>query len=532
MIAGKSWAIVSRSFALTLTALSTAFAPGAAQAANRFTIDATPDSFGAIVTDSAGNGYVAWEHLRNGGAADVPMFCKLAPGATSCKHPIALALPDAAAGAQANANQLFPILGPGGTVWVVTSRYVYDDTLVWTSTDGGASFGAPHDIPYIATCPIAGPCALSFSYAGKIDIDDALPVTPSYATYGRQRYTTSTGQPAVYWLESSNNPGLGFNIDNTAETLGGPMGATEFTFGNPGNGGVTGSALGTTPTGDVVEAYWLDSTPVKLAYYTFRAPNREPISPQAGWSGPTVVTDGYLPRLAEGASGLFMVSADGRGQTPGAVDLRKYDTTTHTFGSPRRIAGSGDALFAGGGIGENQDTGELAVAWPTFTNSGDVMRLFLSTDGGARFSPAQPIAGVAGGYVDFDNARVAVADNGTGFLTFWDGRGLQVASLFPDAVQYTTLAVRSGRAQVPVTCPAPKGACKVSITITRLRFGTLGSGTFKISPGVTRTVKVSLTAAAIALLASDHGRLGADFSLKLSVPGASPYVVRARATLG
>jgi hypothetical protein len=71
----------------------------------------------------------------------------------------------------------------------------------------------------------------------------------------------------------------------------------------------------------------------------------------------------------------------------------------------------------------------------------------------------------------------------------------------------------------------------VSITITRLHFGTLGSGTFKVSAGVTTTVKVSLSAAAMALLATDHGRLGADFSLKLSVPGASRYVVRARTTL-
>jgi hypothetical protein len=529
MEVGKSFANGWRraSLALSVLALAFAAAASAALAANRFTIDSTPDSFGAVVTDSAGNGYVAWEHLRPHNAADVPMFCKLAPGATSCKHPIALGLPGPSAGAAANADQLFPILGPGRTVWVVTARPAVGDTLVWTSRDGGASFGAVHVI-------------LPYSYAGKIDIDDALPVTPSLTTYDRQLYATPTGEPAVFWLASSFDPGLGFNVDNTAETSGGPPGLTEFTFSNPGSGGVTGSALGTTATGEVVVAYWLDSQPAKIAYYTYRAPTfdgfmrpvRGPISPQTAWTGPTVVTAGYMPRLAGGARGLFMVSADGVSQTPGAVDVRKYDLAAHAFGPPRRIAGSGDKLFSTGGIGENLHSGELAVVWPTFSPTHDVMRLFLSTNGGATYSPAQPVAGVQGGYVDADNARVAIADNGTGFVTFWDGRGLSVASLFPDAVLYTNLRVRAGRAQVPVTCPAPKRACQVSVTMTRLNFGIVGRGTFKVAAGVTTSVKVKLTAAGLGLLASSGGRLGTDFRLTLSAPGAPAYVVRARSTLG
>jgi hypothetical protein len=89
-----------------------------AGAADQFTIDPTPDSFGAVVTDTADNGYVAWEHVGTGGVADQPMFCKLAPAASRCAHPFSLSLPGAGAGAQSNALQLFPILGPGSTVWV------------------------------------------------------------------------------------------------------------------------------------------------------------------------------------------------------------------------------------------------------------------------------------------------------------------------------------------------------------------------------------------------------------------------------
>src|SRR5579864_2685597 len=97
-----------------------AFLPAAADAAHQFTLDTSPQSFGAVVTDSAGNGYVSWEHGTLGGTW-TPMFCKLAPGATRCSHPIALSLPAGNAGGDPSANEVFPILGPGKTVWLVTS---------------------------------------------------------------------------------------------------------------------------------------------------------------------------------------------------------------------------------------------------------------------------------------------------------------------------------------------------------------------------------------------------------------------------
>ncbi len=134
-----------------MVALAWGLVASSAWGADQFTIDRHPDSFGAVVTDAAGNGYVAWEHLGTGGAADTPMFCRLAAGATDCADPIALTLPGAGglsgggplSGDELNANQVFPILGPGSIVWVVTSRYVADDTVIWTSTDGGRTFGPP-----------------------------------------------------------------------------------------------------------------------------------------------------------------------------------------------------------------------------------------------------------------------------------------------------------------------------------------------------------------------------------------------------
>jgi hypothetical protein len=503
--------------------------------ADQFTIDHHPDSFGAVVTDAAGNGYVAWEHLGTGGAADTPMFCRLAPEATRCTDPVALSLPGSGdlngggplSGDELSANQVFPILGPGSIVWVVTSRYVADDTVIWTSTDGGRTFGAPHEIPYYPTCD-STPCklpALSVSYAGMTDVDDMLPVTLDYATYRGQ---AESSPPSVAWLESSNNPGLGFNFDDTGELYGGPAGATEFAFGNTGGGGVGGSALGTTSAGEVVEAYWLDSTPVRLAYYDFHEPSSPvPISPQDGWSGPVTVGTGYLPRLADGAAGLFMISEDagaGHADAPNLVQIRKYSTATHTFASPHTLAsdgaGPGANLFVGGGLAENEDTGQLASAWPDFTNSGpSVMRLWVSSDGGARFSAAQDVATPSFAYSGDDNARVAIADNGTGFVTFQDSRGLEVANLEPLATQYTRLKVTHlSVLELPVTCQAPKGTCTASANI-KVGSTAIASGHRLVAAGETSDLRLALDATGQALLAKAHHHLKATLELTITHHG-------------
>jgi hypothetical protein len=116
--------IAARRAALLIASVGAAIGllPAVAQAADQFTLDANPASFGAVVTDSAGNAYVTWEHsLGTGGIGPAqPMFCKLPPGAKSCKDPIKLSLPGAG-NDQNNADEVFPILGPGSTVWVVTA---------------------------------------------------------------------------------------------------------------------------------------------------------------------------------------------------------------------------------------------------------------------------------------------------------------------------------------------------------------------------------------------------------------------------
>ncbi len=505
-----------------------------AYAAGEFTIDRDADSFGAVVTDAAGYGYVTWEHRGTAGAADTPMFCRLAPGATRCSDPIALTLPGAGdlnaggplSGDELNADQVFPILGPGSTLWVVTSRYVADDTVVWTSTDDGQTFGAPHVIPYYPACGIT--CLLpdlSVSFPGMTDIDDVLPVTLDYQTYGRQ---VESSPPSVSWVESSNNPGLGFDVDGSGWLEAGAAGVSEFAFDNTGSGGVGGSALGTTAIGEVVEAYWLDSTPPRLAYYYFPPrPGSSPISPQVAWDGPVTVDTGYLPRMADGAAGLFMLAEDSvdPSDRPSLVQIRAYSTASHTFGPPHTLAsdGAGAAnLFVGGGLSENGSTGQLAAVWPDDSAGGaSVMRLWLSSDGGARFSAAQDIATLGPGYAAFDNARVAIADNGTGFVTFEDADGLQVASLEPIGVQYARLTVVHPWAlELPVTCQAPDHTCTATASV-RVGAVMIAGGRRRVAAGRTSTLRLELTATGQARLAA-HRRLAATLALRLTRDGAPP----------
>ena len=498
-------------------------AAGPASAA-QFTIDSHASSIGPIVTDAAGNGYIAWE--RAGSGASIPMFCKLSPAATKCAHPVTLALPG---GTQSDANSalaLFPILGPGKVVWIVTDRYIQDDTVIWTSTDGGASFGAPHDIPSGEQCKVGAPCEDSVPYTGLLGLDDTQPITNNGDTYNGQSVIDGVGQPTVAFLQSSHDPGLGWDWDATDVVDQYEPGVSEFTFSNAASFvDIVDSALGTTATGDVVEAYTSDGPPNDAVQYFSYTPSAAHPSvldaTQAGWTGPVSFADSYAPRLADGRSGLFMLSASDPTGKPQSIDLRKWNANTHSFAAPRRIAGISSAYDGqGGGLGENYDTGELAAVWPTATASGSgLMSLHVSTGGGTHLSPAEDIATVADSYAGFGTARVAIADNGTGFVTFQDARGLEVADLEPIAAQYSGVHSTGKTLAIPVTCSAPKHPCTAKLLL-KLKRVTIGQS-FSIGAGVTRTLKLKFTRAALKAL--KHGHPRGTLTLKLSSHGTSLY---------
>ncbi len=307
-------------------------------------------------------------------------------------------------------------------VYVVGPRYIKDEvTLIWTSTDGGETFSAAKSIHS------ASP--------GKTGVGDVLldPNTP-----------TSAGPTEDYFGMAFNNPGLGFGF--TANEI--TSGTTSFTFENPGAGGVASSTLGYV-TGTIedkstkaqihpeVEAYYNLSSPApEVFFYRYYAKGGNVDGEEKGWEGPFKVSDGYVPRLAGGPKGLFMLSTDiAPGESteaqPSAIDVRKFNETTHTFEAPVMIAKiptSAGTLFNSGDIYENPETGVLYVAQPVINGAGEyVMRLWESTNGGMTFTGERDIAKIGFGYSEVP--RLAVAADGQGWLTFNDAGGPEVADL-------------------------------------------------------------------------------------------------------
>jgi hypothetical protein len=395
--------------------------PTAAHANNLFTLDSQADTGGQIVTESSGTGYVAWDRPATNPATEpeVVLFCKIPRGGT-CTDPINLPLP---AGTFEEIVEPFPVLGSHpGVVYVVGPRYLKNDTLIWTSTDGGATFSSAK------VGPSPG------GYPDKTGVGDVLldPNTPS-----------SAGATEDYFGIAASNPGLGFGF--TANEI--VSGTTSFSFENPGAGGVASSTLGYAtdtiedsktkkPVYPEVEAYYNLSNPVEIFFYRYYAKGGNVDGEEKGWEGPIKVSDGYVPRLAGGPAGLFLLSTDlASGEPleaqPSAIDVRKYNEATHTFEAPTFIAKiptSAGTLFNSGEIYENPATGALYVAQPVLDSEGNyVMRLWESTDGGQTFHGERNIATI--GYAYSEIPRLAVAADGDGWLTFKDAGGLEVADL-------------------------------------------------------------------------------------------------------
>lgn len=413
--------VVALRLAVGLLGLSfTALLPSVAQATNLFTLGSKA-STNAIVTEANGTGYAAWVQPAANPATEpeVVLFCKIPYGGT-CIDPIALHLPT---GTDEEIVQPFPVIGShAGVVYVVGPRYVKnEDTLIWTSTDSGGTFSAPNSVKS------ASP--------GMTSIGDVLldPNTPA-----------SAGPTEDYFGMAFNNPGLGFGF--TANEI--TAGKTSFSFANPGVGGVASSTLGYV-NGTIedsstkkqihpeIEAYYNLSSPApETFFYRYYAKAGNVDGEESGWEGPFKVSNGYVPRLAGGPAGLFMLSTDippgeSLESQPSAIDVRKFNEASHEFEAPVTIAKiptSAGTLFNSGDIYENPETGFLYVAQPAIDSKGEyVMRLWESTDGGKTFHGERNIATIGAGYSEVP--RLAVAADGQGWLTYNAGGGMEVANL-------------------------------------------------------------------------------------------------------
>ena len=263
-----------------------ALGASAAQAANLFTLEPSHDSVvagpGSVAVDGTGTGYFAW--LRRvppaAGASrnTLPVFCKI-PRGSSCAAPITLALPHVPSAApldQYGSGSPFVLLGSGTTVYVVAPSYISDTTVIWTSTDGGASFGA----------------AAVSGYSNKTGQDDVL-------------LDGSTFDIAA------TNVGVGFN--QTPVTGDSNAFHNEgFTFGPGGDAasGALSSTLALAAAGRPVDAWQdnLSGAPPQLWFSAYSGAGA--VNSAGSWSAPAELDSAAsMPRLASGPAGVFLLSS-------------------------------------------------------------------------------------------------------------------------------------------------------------------------------------------------------------------------------
>jgi hypothetical protein len=381
-----------RAFVLAAVALLLLVAAAPADAEDRGILDSAPASPGHVVVDPAGNAYVAWTHHSGSGAPDPVKFCKVPAGGT-CAAPIDLAIPGAV-DHTGDAAGAFPVLGSGGTVYVVAPRYVADDVVIWKSTDGGATFGPATVAPK------------ETGYSNKSEPTDAILDEEEFVIGAFNPGVGISGQPV------NGNPGHNLQFAKATGTIG--TASTAF-------------ALPKT----LVVAYWTLNAPYQM--FLLRYDETGSASSESNWEGPVSVGGGYETKLAAGPSGVFLVSQDyAGGENPTAVRVRKLSGIV-AGPAVTLAADTSTDLFAGGAISESP-SGHLAVAWPGIrgADQAKVMRLFSSSDGGTSFTESD-IAHIGDAYTINENAQLAVADSGAGWLTFLDAAGLHLADTAPVA---------------------------------------------------------------------------------------------------
>ena len=355
-----------------------ALAP-ATQAATPFT--AGTGNGHDLAVGSDGVGHVVWVTDE---ADDRVGYCRIPPGGSACDSTAFLDFEGPASSSLSPHAQVFTP-APGKVVVLAhctqcpTTGDTATRTYRFTSMTNGATFASP--ALHIGTLQLngqasfinTGDVALSVSgrlFQGQINPPSAMGVT--LGATGSSVYSASTAVSADKALYAVND-----------------LDAVEYrVFTNPAPPGITSGEL----------------------------------NAGANWSATKLLSapegNNEETQLSSGTNGFYLTYRFGQA-TENKIGLRKFDTTTNTFGPPSYI--EGDDAIENSGIGEShhsQDaSGRLHVVWRSLFD-GNRLRYRRSDDGGATFTAAGNLATRE----TFLSPFVEAGPGGTGFAA-WESSG-------------------------------------------------------------------------------------------------------------
>jgi hypothetical protein len=366
-----------------------------------------------IAIDANGTAYIAWYGTETSGPTSLH-FCRLPRNAASC-----------------DVNQTLTPVGQtlsrpfvrvsGSRVDILNSRYgfatgAFDQTLHFTSTDGGATFGGSSSV-------------------------------------GTEQFDEAAGGPgdAIMIATNANTSG-GFvqrvPLDGTAASTAADLFPATYLY-----NGTVGLINGTTPL-----AVFADAS----SQAAFRSFGGGDYNDQASWSAPVMIGYADYPKLAGGRTGLFLLA----GTAVRGLEVRRFDGST--FGAGVKVTTNGDAseahLF--------QDAaGRLHAVWPHVEADGWHLDHGYSDDG-VRWQ-TDPLA------VQSDDEefalRAATAADHAGFAV-WTSRAngvsqVRVTAIDPAPVFHRSVVVKRVSGTVRVKRPGSSAY----VTLTGAQTVPLGS---------------------------------------------------------
>ncbi|HWH94113.1 MAG TPA: hypothetical protein VNT03_09645 [Baekduia sp.] len=407
-----------------MLACCSALALALAGAASGAVVAAGPGSLPHIEVDADGAGYLTWVQ----GDSSAFRYCKLPATATACTAPFSYA--DTSQDVEGG----YALLPGDGRVLLVDARGVSPqiNKLLWTSTDGGMTFGAPTQI--------AG-MAVNGANIGA----GALYVRPGMLGLGAE---------SIFTLGKLQGSSAAFQASGV-----GPSTATATADLAP------SVSTSLAVQGDTLLVALSDFNQLSWSRYAGPVPaTPETLNAAANWTAPALIGPRYAAqletRLVAGPGGIYVGYAIETGPARDAFVVRRFDGTG--WGAPQTIATDIDFpdLY-------EDPSGRLHAIW---ADPAGLHYTYATNTTNTAWSEPQTVS--TGD--NFAFARLAVNAAGNGWAAWAGGTGVKAIPLHgtysgPQTTVETSGSGASYTLGVPKSCVSPGQRFRVTLTWKRQR---------------------------------------------------------------